>query len=301
MLERYFIQPTTVDRIRASWLGEPIEKYVTWLTELGYSPRNVFRRVPLLMHFGEFAQSKGCRLYSDLPAFIEPFAEQWMSEHGSNCKTEAARTKVGGEARNPVQQMLALVLPGYSGRVRPPENPFSDDVPDFFTHLRKERGLRESTIYQYRHHLETLSTYLKKIEVTNLSDLSPVILSAFIANRSQSLGKNAIGMLCAILRSFLLYLHRQRLIDTDLSGTIDCPHTYRLSGIPRFITWDEVKRMLETVDRRTPSGKRDYAVLLLLVTYGLRAREVVSLSNTFTSLIPDTERYRRISVHSQVV
>ena len=33
MLERYFVKPDTVDRIRASWLGAPIEKYVNWLTE----------------------------------------------------------------------------------------------------------------------------------------------------------------------------------------------------------------------------------------------------------------------------
>ena len=37
MLERYFIRPDTVDRIRASWIGEPIERYVGWLTEHRYS------------------------------------------------------------------------------------------------------------------------------------------------------------------------------------------------------------------------------------------------------------------------
>jgi integrase len=53
---------------------------------------------------------------------------------------------------------------------------------------------------------------------------------------------------------------------------------YRLAGLPRSITWDEVRRVLEVVDRRTPTGKRDYAILLLLVTYGLRAREVAALT-----------------------
>jgi site-specific recombinase XerD len=53
---------------------------------------------------------------------------------------------------------------------------------------------------------------------------------------------------------------------------------YRLADIPRSISWDEVRRMLEAVDRRAPLGKRDYAILLLLVTYGLRAREVAALT-----------------------
>ncbi|GAB4256140.1 MAG: hypothetical protein Kow00129_16770 [Thermoleophilia bacterium] len=55
MLERYFVRPDTIDRIRASWIAEGIERYVAWLTEEAYSPRCVSRRVPLLMKFGEFA------------------------------------------------------------------------------------------------------------------------------------------------------------------------------------------------------------------------------------------------------
>ena len=37
MLEHYFVKPGTIDRIRASWIGEPIERYVAWLHDHGYS------------------------------------------------------------------------------------------------------------------------------------------------------------------------------------------------------------------------------------------------------------------------
>jgi integrase/recombinase XerD len=53
---------------------------------------------------------------------------------------------------------------------------------------------------------------------------------------------------------------------------------YRLDDVPRSITWDEVRRMLDVVERRTIRGRRDYAILLLLVTYGLRAHEVAKLT-----------------------
>jgi integrase/recombinase XerD len=59
MLERYFVKPVTVDRIRASWIGGPIEGYVGWLSEQGYASRNVFRRVPILVQFGAFAAASG--------------------------------------------------------------------------------------------------------------------------------------------------------------------------------------------------------------------------------------------------
>ena len=73
MLERYFVRPTTVDRIRATWLGEPIERYVTWLFDNDYAARNVSVRVPLLVAFGEFAWSHGATALDQLPEQVEAF------------------------------------------------------------------------------------------------------------------------------------------------------------------------------------------------------------------------------------
>jgi site-specific recombinase XerD len=64
----------------------------------------------------------------------------------------------------------------------------------------------------------------------------------------------------------------------DLGKAIESPRRYSFSNLPRSITWSEVELMLQKVDRRSPVGKRDYAILLLLVTYGLRAREIGALS-----------------------
>ena len=81
-----------------------------------------------------------------------------------------------------------------------------------------------------------------------------------------------------MLRVFLRYAHREGATAADLSGVMDRPQFYRLASIPRSITWEEVGRVLTCVDRRTPVGRRDYAILLLLVIYGLRGREVATLT-----------------------
>ena len=85
-------------------------------------------------------------------------------------------------------------------------------------------------------------------------------------------------MVCASLRVFLRYAHREGAIGRDLSATVEWPLNYRLSSVPRSITWEEVGRVLAGVERRSPSGKRDWAILMLLVTYGLRGREVAALT-----------------------
>ena len=106
-------------------------------------------------------------------------------------------------------------------------------------------------------------------------------LTQTFVKRSRTLAgttQNTITGLCCSLRVFLRYLHREGLVARDLAPTIEAPQKRRLSTVPRSISWDEVRLMLEAVDQRTAVGKRDYAILLLLVTYGLRAREVAALT-----------------------
>ncbi len=279
MLERYFVRPDTIDRIRGSWIGEPIERYVEWLTKQRYAPRNMLRRVPILVRFGQYAWEHGARKVDQLPNHVEAFANQWLRDHGRNAKTQQAQMKIEYDARNPVQQMLRLVLPEYRGKGRfPYEDPFPDYVVDFFTYLRKERGLTESSVLQYHHYLRGFETYLKRVGVNSLSELSPVLLSAYIIDSTGMLSKSAITCLCCALRVFLRYLHRQGILSRDLGACVGTPKKYRNADIPRSISWTEVQRMLEIVDRRTPGGRRDYAILLLLVSYGLRAREIAALT-----------------------
>lgn len=273
MLEIYFVKPQTVDRIRACWIGAEIECYAGWLAEQGYSTRTVLRRVPVLVAFGEFARLRGASVLADLPAHVDDFVAMRVA---SFRRGQAA----AAEIRGGIEQMLAVVLPGFERTGRPHcELPFVRAVPGFFDYLAAERGLRPESIVGYRHHLACFEAYLDRVGVAGLAELSPAILSAFVAERSGAgLAKTTVRSGCGVLRVFLRYAHRQGLLAADLSKAVEWPTAYQLSGIPRSITWAEVARVLGGVERRTPCGKRDYAILLLLVTYGLRAREVAALT-----------------------
>jgi integrase/recombinase XerD len=277
MLEHYFIKPDTVDRIRDSWIAEPIERYVHWLTENGYAARTVFRRVPILRHFGDFARQHNAKSYQDLECFVEPFVAQWVHEHESRYKS--IPRWIENTARTPVEQMLRLILPDFKGKGRSKRvrDPFVEKAPGFFLFLREERGLRESSIVHYGHYLRLFEAYLGQIRLSRLADLTPAILSAFLIKKGRTLSKSSVTGLCSSLRVFLRYIQREGLIKADLSAAIESPRRYQLSDFPRAISWSDVRRMLSVVDRRSSLGKRDYAILLLLVTYGLRANEVAAL------------------------
>jgi len=279
MLEHYYIKPSTIDRIRANWLAPQIESYVQWMHNAGYAARNVFRRVPILCQFADFVKEHGATDLSSAFLHIEAFASHWLAQHGAGCKTTEARNKVLEDARNPARQMLRLAL---EGRVKAERSckpfAFSIEAPQFVGYLREERGLREETIHHYRHYLNRFDAYLKRVGVNSLTQLSPALLAAYIIDTAPTFARTGRRDLCGVLRVFLRYCYRERIIGEELSAAVEMPQTFRLADVPRAITWDEVRRMLAAVDRRTVRGRRDYAILLLLVTYGLRAYEVAKLT-----------------------
>jgi integrase/recombinase XerD len=108
MFEDYYVKPSTSDRIRASWLAPQIESYWEWLQAHGFSRLVVYRRLPLLFHFGEFAQKKECRDIASCKDHIKEFVSQWLEQHGAKTKTAVAVRKHAIDAECGVRQMLQL-------------------------------------------------------------------------------------------------------------------------------------------------------------------------------------------------
>lgn len=277
MLEHFFVMPSTIDRLHGSWIAAEMKAYVAWLAERGYSSKTIWRRVPIVFAFGEFARARGAESVGDLPAHVEEFVADRVTAH---YKRTRSRRPMAKEVRGPVEQMLSVALPSFepSGRSHHPQ-PFGRVLPGFFAYLVQERGLRATSVLGYRHHLDRFEAYLRRTGIESLMELSPAILSGFIVERAGAgLAKSTVRDGAGVLRVFLRYAHREGILTADLSAVVGWPQVYRLSTIPRSISWGDVNRVLAAVERRTEVGRRDYAILLLLVTYGLRAREVVALT-----------------------
>jgi site-specific recombinase XerD len=76
------------------------------------------------------------------------------------------------------------------------------------------------------------------------------------------------------LRTFLSYLHFKGILKVDFSGAVDRPRLYRWSEPPHVLDAETVEHLLSSVDRSTPRGKRDFAILSLAARYGLRASDI---------------------------
>ena len=279
MLECCFVRQETLDQIRSWWLGPAVERYAAWLCQRGYRVGTLATRVSVLRQFGKFAQTHGAQKYEELPTHLEPFLQFWIHRPHPRRASDSP-LRVVRHARVAIEQMLRVAVPGFIGRPRRQaiREPFANRAPGFSSYLRHERGLRDTTLELYDEHLRVFAAYLINLGRENLRELTSAEVSGFLTERSEGLNRSTLRIRCTVLRVFLRYLYRERLITRDLSLIVEAAPCYRLAHLPRSITVEDVQKLWHSIDRQTVLGRRDYAMLLLLVIYGLRACEVAALT-----------------------
>jgi site-specific recombinase XerD len=107
--------------------------------------------------------------------------------------------------------------------------------------------------------------------------LDASVLRGFLFERTQGRSSESVRLLATSLRSFLRFLHAHGEIRHDLTAAIPTVRRWAQPGVPRKLTTEEVGQILRAPDRTTGTGRRDFAILLLLAKLGLRSSEVLSL------------------------
>ena len=149
---------------------------------------------------------------------------------------------------------------------------------DFVQFLDSERGLSRSTVISY---LPVVRSFLDERfgrKALCLEQLRPRELQGFILREIQRVSRTYGKRCITALRSFLRFLLLRGAIQTDLASTLPGVACWRLSHLPKSLSPEDVERLLAGCDRSTPTGKRDFAILLLLARLGLRGGEVLAMT-----------------------
>jgi site-specific recombinase XerD len=144
-------------------------------------------------------------------------------------------------------------------------------------HLRTERGLVAHTIEQYQSFVRKFLGERFRGRPLLLKALKASDISDFVLRHTPSMNVKRAQVMTTAFRSFFRFLFQKRELEADLATSVPTVANWQLSTVPKYLTPQEVERVLEACDRRTAVGRRDYAILLLLARLGLRAGEVVSL------------------------
>lgn len=150
---------------------------------------------------------------------------------------------------------------------------------EYETWLREERGLMQPSIYallwEARHFL---AWQLGQCGAEGLLELNVGDIDRYMDGRASKLTRKSMKDVAERLRSLLRYLHRTGRIAIDLSPHVIAPLLYAYEGVPSILERHQIAAVLESARRdTTPVGRRDYAILQLLATYGLRSSEISNL------------------------
>jgi len=151
---------------------------------------------------------------------------------------------------------------------------------NYATWLRNERGLATASIaalmWEARHFL---AWQLDRGGAESLKDLSVREIDLYMDMRAPGLRRKSLKDLAERLRSLLRYMYRTGYVASDLAAHVIAPLLYAYEGVPSTLDRNQIATVLETTKRDTsPVGLRDYAILQLLATYGLRSGEIRNLT-----------------------
>lgn len=118
--------------------------------------------------------------------------------------------------------------------------------------------------------------YLSLRKVMGVNEITPGIISDYVISISPKHEKS-ISSILTTLRVFLRFLYLNGYTEKDLSLSVPKQIKYHYPKVPSTWEQEEVKRMLDIIDRGSPLGKRDYAILLLVAKLGIRAGDIKAL------------------------
>lgn len=245
------------------------DAYSVELRARGYTPLTTVNQLRQVARLSCWLQAKGLSAADLTGERVERFL---VWQRAAGCPSSAVS--------RPALVCLLEVLRGLgvlgAEPAAPAGSPTEQLLSRFERYLRVERGLAAGTIVGYIAHARWFLDGLGRDGVAGLSaaDVTGAVLRMAASGVSVSAAQNFVSG----LRAFLRFCFLDGLVEADLSQAALVVRGRRASLLPRGITRAEGQALLESCDRRRALGRRDYALILLLLRLGLRRGEVARLT-----------------------
>ena len=185
--------------------------------------------------------------------------------------------------RSGIHAMLKLALPQWppSPASSPAEITCARLCEEFAEWQRVERGLAPKSIVDLMWEVRFFLAWRVARGAADIGTLTIEDIDAYFAERAPKLRRRSIKDTAQRLRALVRFLHATGRIPTDIAPQIISPTMYAYEAIPSALSQDEIDAALAATRQDvSPVGLRDYAILMLLATYGVRAGEIMQLDST---------------------
>ena len=225
----------------------------------------------------EFADAKGVKIYS------EQFGFDFLEHHFKLIHKSSERTlKISEVQELRIIRMIGdfqlhrTILRRYYKFTPVLTEPEWMPLSRGFLHYCQEKDYSKATIEHYTKKADYFMEFLASQGITKCEQIQMEHIHQYIRTLAGYAYKTLEQQICA-LRAFFRFLHATQQIDEDFAERIPMIPARKKTRIPSVWTADELKRLIEAIDRGNPSGKRDYAIILLACCLGLRVKDIKEL------------------------
>ena len=153
-------------------------------------------------------------------------------------------------------------------------SPYSHHLEEFLTFLKKERGFADATLVNRQRSLKPFLAWLNAQDIP-LSAVSPVVITKYFTSAVAGKWKRtSVSFHVQSLRSFFRYASSRGWCAAGIAESIDAPRLYTYENLPQGPSWEEVGKLLASVDGTSPVQIRSRCAILLCAVYGFRVGEV---------------------------
>jgi integrase len=235
----------------------------------GYRPHAVSNQLQLMAHVSRWLTGRGLVVGDLTPDRVEEFLVArraagyvlWRSAKG----VAPLLAHLGHLGVLPVCEAVTVVTPA------------EELLERYRVYLVEERGLAAGTVTGYLHVARLFLTTRPQVLGLGLGALTASEVIAFVSEECRQRSSGSAKYVVTGLRALLRFCHLEGSITRPLADAVPAVARWRLAGLPRALDPADVAALLDSCDRRTTFGRRDFAVLTLLVRLGLRAGEVAGL------------------------
>jgi site-specific recombinase XerD len=249
-------------------LSAYLDAYAAAVADQGYTDHSIRQQIVVIADFSRWLKQK----HIDVPALDSKFVDHFLRVRRRQQRMRRGDPKA-------LERLLTMLRQLGVVKHQPPvaDTAHSRIVGEFKRYLLQERGLSPLTLLNYVPVVEQFLAERFHNRAPNLAMLRATHVTGFVTRLAHQLSPVRAGLMVTALRSFFRYLRHRGAIVTDLAGCVPTVPNWSLSTLPRFLPAAMVERILKSCDRKTPVGRRNYAILLLLARLGVRAAEVVGL------------------------
>jgi integrase/recombinase XerD len=277
MLEYWYKEKRTLVDFRRGPLGPHFDGFAAYLKAKGYS-----------RDWGRDALSKSCQFNGFLvergigtcvqvtEALIEPFLEVYLV----NTRTAGAYYSPRTVARSALKLLFRYLVE--ANAVKPPKpaqvkKPYDWLLNPYLRHLQEECSFSSVTLQRAQAQVGAFLDALgRKATHHRFNTLRAEAVEHYL-NRHLKDSPENLSSLGSSLRRFFRYCAAHQYTQMDFSGLIPPVRRYRHASLPKGMEDSALERVLGAIEKDTPNGARDYAIMILMMAYGLRGVSVAQL------------------------